>query len=99
MFNLDEITNENDEEQNEKWPYTPDHPYKIMINGGSPSGKTNAFLNLVSQQSDIDKTDLYAKDLSEPRYQFLIGKCENVGIKHLHDPKVFTECSDTMSDV
>ena len=42
---------------------------------------------------------MYAKDLSEPKYQFLIGKCEDVGIKHLNDPKAFIECSNTIDDV
>ena len=45
MFNLDEMTNENNNEHNEKWPFIPDHPYRILITGGSGSGKTNALLN------------------------------------------------------
>ena len=48
MFNLDDITNENNKEHNKKWPFTPDHPYTILIIGGSESGKTNALLNLIS---------------------------------------------------
>ena len=59
MFNLDNITNENSKEHNEKRPYIPDHSYSILINGGSGSGKTNALLNLISQQDDIDKIYLY----------------------------------------
>ena len=58
-----------------------------MINGGSGSGKTNALFNSISQQSDIDKIYLYAKDSSEPKYQFLSGKYKNAGVKHLNDPK------------
>ena len=54
-----------------------------MIIGGSGSGKTSAFLNLVKQEDDIDKIYLYAKDLSEAKYEFLIRKCEDAGIKHL----------------
>ena len=68
-----------------------------MIIGGSGSGKTNTSLNLISQQDDIDKIYLYAKDLSEPRYEFLIKKREDAGIKHLNN--AFTECSNTMYDV
>ena len=49
------FTNENDKEHNKKWPYIPDHPYRILIIGGSGSGKTNTLLNLISQQSDIGK--------------------------------------------
>ena len=41
---------------------------------------------------------VYVIDLSEPKYQFLIGKRDNAGIKHLNDPKLFTECSDSMYD-
>ena len=44
MINLDSITNENKKEHNEKWPYIPDHPYRILIVGGSGSGKTNTLL-------------------------------------------------------
>ena len=70
-----------------------------MIVGGSESGKTNALLNLINEQGDIDKIYLYAKDLSEPKYEFLIKKRENAGIKHLNDSKAFTECSNTMDEV
>ena len=64
MFNLDDIMNENSNEHNEKWPYIPDHQYRILIIRGSGSGKTNALLILISQQNDIDKIYLYAKKLS-----------------------------------
>ena len=80
-------------------PFIPDHPYRILIIGGSGSGKTNALLNLINEQDDIDKIDLYAKDLSEPKYEFLIKKREDVGTNHFNDPNVFIECSNTMDDV
>ena len=67
MINLDSITNENNKEHNEKWPFIPDHPYRILIIGGSGSGKTNALLNSMKEQDAIDKMFLYAKDLSEPK--------------------------------
>ena len=70
-----------------------------MIIGGSGSGKTNPLLNLISQQDDTNKMYLYTKDLSEPKYQSLIGKCENAGIKYSNDLKAFIECSNTMYDV
>ena len=70
-----------------------------MIIGGSRSGKTNALLNLISQQDDNDKIYLYAKDLSEPKFEFLIKKREDAGIKHFNDPDAFTECSNTMDGV
>ena len=72
MINLDCIAEENNKEQNEKWPYIPDHPYRILIIGGSGSGKTNPLINLINEQKGIDKIYLYAKDLSEPKYEYLI---------------------------
>ena len=83
MINSDSFTNENNKEHNEKWPYIPDHPYRILIIGGSGSGKTNALLNLINEQYNIDRIYLYAKDLSEPKYEYLIKKRENAGIKHI----------------
>ena len=71
-FNLDGITNENNKEHNKKRPFIPDHPYRTLIIGGSGWGKTNTLLNLIKEQDDISKIYLYAKDLSEPKYQFLI---------------------------
>ena len=67
-----------------------------MIIGSSGSGKTNALLNLISQQND---SDLYGKDLSEAKYEFLIKKREDAGIKHLNDLKAFIEGSNTMDNV
>ena len=84
---------------NEKWPYIPDHPYRILIIGGSGSGKTNTLLNLINGQCDIDKIYLYARDLNEPKYKILIKKRKDAGIKHLNGPNAFFECSNTMDDV
>ena len=70
-----------------------------LIIGGSGSGKTNAQLNLINEQDDIDKIYLYAKDLSESKYEYLIKKRENVGTEHLGNSNAFTECSNTMDDV
>ena len=72
MINLDSITNENNKKHNEKWPYIPDHLYRILIIGGSGSGKTNKLLNLIKEQDYIGKIYLYAKDLSKPKHEFLI---------------------------
>ena len=67
MINFGEYTNEKKIEHNLKWPYIPDHPYRILIIGSSGSGKTNALLNLINNQLDIDKIYLYAKDSYEAK--------------------------------
>ena len=73
-----------------------------MIIGASGSGKTNALINLINEQDKrefIDKIYLYARDLNEPKYQFLIKKREDAGIRYLNDPNTFIECSNTMDDI
>ena len=73
-----------------------------MIIVGSGSGKTKALFNLIKEQDYhdvIDKIYLYARDLSEPKYQFLIKKREDAGIKHVNNPNAFIVCSNTMDDV
>ena len=72
MINLDSITNENNKKHNKKWLCFPDHPYRIIIIGGSGSEKINALINLIRGQNDIDKIYLYARDISEPKYEYLI---------------------------
>ena len=99
MINFHEYNNENKTEHNPKWPYIPYHPYRILIVGGSRSGKTNALLNLISNQPDIDKIYLYAKDPYEAKYQYLINKREKVGLDHFKDPKAFIEYSNDMQYV
>ena len=99
MINLDSITNESNKEHKEKWPYIPDHPYRILTVG---SGKTNILVNLIKEQDNcdlIDKIYLYGRDLSEPKYQFLIKKREGAVIKHYNNPNTFIEFSNAMDDV
>ena len=80
MINFDDYANKNKTEHNKNWPYTPNHPYRILIIGGSGSGKTNVLLNLIENQPDIDKIYLDAKDPYEAKYQYLITKRESVGM-------------------
>ena len=84
---------------NSRWPYIPDHPYRILIVGVSGSGKTNALLNLINNQPDIDKIHLIAKDPYETTYQYLINKREKVRLDNFNSPKAFMEYSSDMSDV
>ena len=99
MINFDDYANENKTERNLRWPHIPHHPYRILIIGGSGSGKTNALLNLRNKQPDIDKIYLYAKDPYEAKYQFLNNKRESIGLKHFNGPKAFIEYSNDMQDV
>ena len=99
MINFDEYTSEDKKEHNINWLYIADHPYRILVIGGSGTGKTNALLNLINNQQDIDKIYLYAKDPYEDKYQYLINKRESVGLKHFNDPKAFIEYSNDMYDV
>ena len=100
MINFDDYTNENIIEHNSKWPYIPDHPYRILIIGGSGSGKTNALLNLINNQPDTVKIYLYAKDPYEKKKnQYLINKRQKVGLNQFNDPKAFMEYSNDMQDV
>ena len=95
MFHLDTIKNKN-KDNDKNWPY------RMLIIGSSGSGKTNALLNLIQKQNSnnpIDNIYLYAKDLSEPKYQFLIEKREDAGIKNFNDPAALIECSSTMDGV
>ena len=98
MINLDNITNGNNKEHKEKWSYIPDHPYRILIIGSSGSGKT-FLLNLIKERNDIDKMYLYAKNLSKPKYEFLIKNRENAGIKRLNDSNAFIEYSNTIGNI
>ena len=98
MINFDYIVNES-KTKHKNWPYIPDHPYRILIIGGSGSGKTSVLLDLIEKQPDIDKIYLYAKDPYEAKYQYLINKTEDVGINHFKDLKAFREYSNDMNNV
>ena len=68
MFNFDYITKEDIKQHNPNWPEIPDHSYRILIVGSSWSAKTNALLNLINHEPDIDKLYLYAKYPYESKY-------------------------------
>ena len=71
----------------------------MLIIGPSGSGKTNTLLHLIDKFHAIDKIYLYPKDTNEDKYQYLINKREQAGIKNLNDPQAFIEYSSDMNDV
>ena len=77
MINCNNYVKENKTEHNLKWPYIPDHLYRILIIGGSGSRKTNVVLNLINNQPDIDKIYLYSKDSYEAKYQLIKEKAQD----------------------
>ena len=95
MINFDNYTNDNKTEHNSNWPCSL-NPYRILIIGGSGSGKTNVSLNLINNQLDIDNIHLYVKDPYEAKYQYLINKREKVGLDYFNDPKAFMDYSNKM---
>ena len=99
MINFNDVTNKTIKEHNLKRPQIPDHRYRILIIKGSGSGKTNSLFNLISQPPGFDKIYLYAKDLREAKYQFLLNKQEGTGLKHLNDSKAFIEYSNDIDDI
>ena len=93
MLNLDNVLSNKNENKNNDWPF------RMLIIGPSGSGKTNNLLHLINNLHPIDKIYLYAKDIHETKYEYLINKREQVGIKNLNDLKTFIEYSDDMDDV
>ena len=93
MLNLDNILSNKNKNKNNNWPF------RMLIIGPSGSGKTNTLLRLINNLHSIDKIYLYAKDIHEPKYEYLINKREQAGIKNLNDPHAFIEYSDDVNDV
>ena len=83
IINFEDVTREKRQEHNARWKQIPDHPNRILMTGGSGSGKTNALLSLINYQPDIDKFFLYLTDQYELRYRLPISKREEVGLKRL----------------
>ena len=95
MLNLDNIVSNKNVSSSEdnNWPF------RMLIIGPSSSGKTNTLLHLINKLHPIDKIYLYAKNIHEPKYEYLINKREQAGIKNLNDPHAFIEYSDDMNHV
>ena len=62
MINFDDVVKENIKEHNLNWTQIPHHPHRVLIIGGSGSGKTNSLLNLINKQPDLDKISLCTKN-------------------------------------
>ena len=92
-INLDDVLKEETKEHS-NWSQIPD-PYIILRIRGSASGKKN----LLSQQPNIGKVYLYAKDPYEVKYQFLIHNKQSTGLKHFNDFKAFIEYCNNMDDI
>ena len=94
MLNIDKICNNKCDNKN--WPF------RMLIIGPSVSGRTNTLLHLIqnlNKTTPVDKIYLYVKDLSEPKYEFLINNRKNAGIKHFNITTAFIEYSNDMNDV
>ena len=97
MKNYDESVEIN---HNPYWPYIPDHPYRILIIGGSGPEETTVLLNLIKhQRPDIDEIYLYIKDPFESMYQLLLNGREKVRIENSKNQKAFIDYSQTIDDV
>ena len=95
MLNLDNIVSN----KNKSFSEDNNWPFRMLIEGPSGSGKTNTLLHLINNLHPIDKIYSYAKDIDEPKYEYLINKREQAEIKNLNDRHTFIEYSDDMSDV
>ena len=93
MLNLDDIVSnkKKSSSKNDDWPF------RMLIIGPSGSGKTNTLLHLINNFHPIDKIYLYAKDTDEKKYQYLINKREQAGIKNLNDPS--NDMNDVLEDI
>ena len=95
MLNLDDIVSNKKKSSSEN----DDWSFRMLIIGPSVSGKTNTLLHLIDKLHPIDKIYLYTKDTDEEKYQYLINKKEQVGIKNLNESYAFMEYSSDMNDV
>ena len=97
MSNYDESVKVN---RNLNWSYIPNHRYRILIIGGSGSGKTKVLLNLIKRQRpEVDIIYLNAKYLFESKYQLLFNGREEVGIRRTKNSNEFIHHSQTIDDV
>ena len=102
MVNFNDVTKEKIVQissNSSNWLQIPNHSQRIIIIGGSGSGKTSSVFSLINQQRDIDTIHSYTKDPHEAKYQYLINKREITGLKFFNDFKAFTEYANDMDDI
>ena len=99
MFNFDYTTKEDLKEHNLNWPEIPDNPYRLLVVGGAGFGKTNALLNLINHEPDIDKNVSFARDPYETKYHLLINKRVSTSLNYLNDFKAFIEYSNDKDEI
>ena len=95
MLNLDDIVSNKKKSSSEH----NDWAFRMLIIEPSGSGKTNILLYLIDKFHPTEKMYFYPKDTDEEKYQYLINKREQAGIKYLNDPHAFLEYSNDMNDV
>ena len=95
MLNLENIVSNKKKSSSEN----DDWSFRMLIIGPSGSGKTNTLLHLIDKFHPIDKIYLYTKDTDEDKYQYLINKREQAGIKNLNKAHAFIEYLSDMNDV
>ena len=102
MLNLDNIVSNNNTSSLED----NDWPFRMLIIGPSGSGKTNTLLHLINNLHPIDKIYLYAKDIHEPKYEYLIKKRKQADVlddinnyNKNRDKKVLIVFDDMIGDI
>ena len=99
MINFDDVIEEETNEHNPNWPKVYDHPHRILVIGGSGSGKKCSLFNIINEEPDFDKDYLYAKDPYETKQQFFINKRESTELKPFNDSKTFMKYLKDMDDI
>jgi len=73
MYNFDSLVEKNSRKYKNKDPLAPRWPFRMLITGPSGCGKTNTLLEMIlTGFMHFDKIYLYAKNIQQDKYQFLI---------------------------
>ena len=99
MINFDGLSKENIKQHNSNLPQIPNNPYKILITGGSGSGKTNALLDQKKSQTYSHKINVYVKDPYQAKCKFLINKFDSAGLKEYNHSKTLIEYLNDIGNI